>query len=72
MGWRRAVWLFDRDGDCLAAKQRPGNVHSAEGEGLNRLCYSLEADYENTIGNIKTEIPINSEGTIKARSEGVR
>ena len=27
--------LFDREGDCLAAKLRPGNVHSAEGwEGL--------------------------------------
>ena len=23
--------LFNRDGDCLAAKLRPGNVHSAEG-----------------------------------------
>jgi Transposase DDE domain group 1 len=23
--------LFDREGDCLAAKLRPGNVHSAEG-----------------------------------------
>ena len=22
--------LFDREGDCLAAKLRPGNVHSAE------------------------------------------
>ena len=22
--------LFNRDGDCLAAKLRPGNVHSAE------------------------------------------
>jgi len=25
--------LFNRDGDCLAAKLRPGNVHSAEGWG---------------------------------------
>src|SRR5579863_700472 len=24
------VLLFNRDGDCLAAKLRPGNVHSAE------------------------------------------
>ncbi len=23
--------LFNREGDCLAAKLRPGNVHSAEG-----------------------------------------
>ena len=23
--------LFNRDGDCLAAQLRPGNVHSAEG-----------------------------------------
>ena len=23
--------LFNRDGNCLAAKLRPGNVHSAEG-----------------------------------------
>jgi hypothetical protein len=23
--------LFNRDGDCLAAKLRPGNVHSADG-----------------------------------------
>lgn len=23
--------LFDREGDCLAAKLRPGNVHSADG-----------------------------------------
>ena len=23
--------LFTREGDCLAAKLRPGNVHSAEG-----------------------------------------
>jgi len=23
--------LFNRDGDCLAARLRPGNVHSAEG-----------------------------------------
>jgi hypothetical protein len=27
--------LFNREGDCLAAKLRPDNVHSAEGwEGL--------------------------------------
>ena len=25
------LFLFDRQGDCLAAKLRPGNVHSAEG-----------------------------------------
>jgi hypothetical protein len=25
------LWLFNREGDCLAAKLRPGNVHSAEG-----------------------------------------
>ncbi len=25
------LFLFSRDGDCLAAKLRPGNVHSAEG-----------------------------------------
>jgi len=25
--------LFNREGDCLAAKLRPGNVHSAEGWG---------------------------------------
>jgi hypothetical protein len=25
------VLLFNREGDCLAAKLRPGNVHSAEG-----------------------------------------
>ena len=24
-------WLFNREGDCLAAKLRPGNVHSAAG-----------------------------------------
>ena len=30
-----ALLLFNREGDCLAAKLRPGNVHSAEGwEGL--------------------------------------
>jgi hypothetical protein len=23
--------LFNREGDCLAAKLRPGNVHSADG-----------------------------------------
>jgi hypothetical protein len=27
----RPLLLFNRDGDCLAAKLRPGNVHSAEG-----------------------------------------
>jgi Transposase DDE domain group 1 len=26
-----ALFLFDRQGDCLAVKLRPGNVHSAEG-----------------------------------------
>lgn len=25
------LFLFNRQGDCLAAKLRPGNVHSAEG-----------------------------------------
>ena len=29
------LFLFNREGDCLAAKLRPGNVHSAEGwEGV--------------------------------------
>jgi hypothetical protein len=27
------LFLFNRDGDCLAAQLRPGNVHSAEGWG---------------------------------------
>ena len=25
------LFLFNRQGDCLAAKLRPGNVHSADG-----------------------------------------
>jgi Transposase DDE domain group 1 len=32
--------LFNREGDCLAAKLRPGNVHSAEG-WLSVIAYSL-------------------------------
>jgi hypothetical protein len=28
--------LFNREGDCLAAKLRPGNVHSAEGSVTTR------------------------------------
>ncbi len=29
--------LFNRDGDCLAGKLRPGNVHSADGWNLGNL-----------------------------------
>jgi hypothetical protein len=31
MAGRNTVLLFNREGDCLAAKLRPGNVHSADG-----------------------------------------
>ena len=30
-GHYHPLLLFNRDGDCLAAQLRPGNVHSAEG-----------------------------------------
>jgi Transposase DDE domain group 1 len=31
MGCYHPLLLFNREGDCLAAKLRPGNVHSAAG-----------------------------------------
>ena len=35
--------LFNREGDCLAAKLRPGNVHSAEGWEAGKTCPRLLA-----------------------------
>jgi len=35
--------LFDREGDCLAAKLRPGNVHSADA-GRNCCCRRLSGN----------------------------
>jgi Transposase DDE domain group 1 len=38
-----ALLLFNREGDCLAAKLRPGDVHSAE-VGRNCCCRRLTAN----------------------------
>jgi hypothetical protein len=49
--------LFSRDGDCLAAKLRPGNLHSAEGwealllpkierqQKLGKVVFRADADF---------------------------
>ena len=36
--------LFNREGDCLAAKLRPGNVHSALRAGRNCCCRRLSGN----------------------------
>jgi hypothetical protein len=61
--------LLNRDGDCLAAKLRPGNVHSAEGWEEVLLPESEEASGEDDTAQVPS-VPIER-GTPLAEGDGL-
>ena len=66
--------LFNREGDCLAAQLRPGNVHSAEGRGViaSGRIELLVVTTENSVPKPLRHVAVSEESGFGSGGQGSR